>query len=72
MVGDKKMVNKYTLEMKKALTNLWETMDNKKQRRYVAIIDSMNLQIHYLDQELQIAAGVDKVKKETSRIVKLH
>lgn len=73
MVGEK-LNNKHLKEMKKNLLVLWESVEEKKKRRYVAIIDSINLQIAFLDQELQIAKGVEQLKskaKET-RIVSLN
>lgn len=71
MVGEN-LNNKHLKEMKKNLLTLWESVDEKKKRRYVAIIDSINLQMAYLDQELQIAIRIDqmKIKKVDNRIIR--
>lgn len=69
MVGEK-LNNKHLKEMKKNLLNAWESVDEKKKRRYVAIIDSINLLMAHLDQELQIAAGVDKIKVLTNKVIR--
>ena len=71
MVGES-LNNKHLKEMKKNLLTLWESVDEKKRRRYVAIIDSINLQMAFLDQELQIAAKVDqmKIKVKDNRIIR--
>lgn len=68
MVGETALKNRHLIQMKKELTDLWRDIDERKQRRYVAIIDSINLQIAFLDQEIQIAAGVAKmtIKKTIS------
>ena len=70
MVGEN-LANNYLKEMKKNLLTLWETTDERKRKRYVAIIDSINLLIAHLDQELQIATRVDiKIKEEKHRIIR--
>jgi hypothetical protein len=69
MVGEN-LNNKYLKEMKKNLLSVWESVDEKKKRRYVAIIDSINLLMAHLDQELQIAAGVAKMKIIKSKIIR--
>jgi len=63
MIGEQAMKNKHTKQMRKELTDLWGGMSEIKRRRYVGIIDSINLLLAHLDQEIQIAEGIDEKNK---------
>lgn len=56
------MVNKHLINMREELTKLFQEMPDQRRRRVVGVVDSVNLLIVFLDQELQIAAGMDRVK----------
>ena len=67
MVGESPLQNKRCKNMKQELAELFNNIPHRTQVRIVAIFDTIGLQIAYLDQELQIAAGVKRLEEEKAK-----